>query len=149
MKEAFDLASVRMTLRHMVDKGWVPGIETFDTPSPGFVNNTGADRRTFPGGYTGVPFRNLLRDDFHPEAVEAAPDPRDFAESKPTLRRTEPQIFNPEPTDQGMGASAIFGDPDLLAHDEPSSQGCDREGQAELGEEGATDSSGTGKPLDW
>ena len=81
MKEAFDLASVRRTLRHMVDKGLVPSIETFDTPSPGFVHNTGPDRSHFPGGYTGVPFRNLLRD-HHPEAVQASPDPRDFQASE-------------------------------------------------------------------
>ena len=149
MKEAVDLASVRMTLRHMVDKGWVPGIETFDTPSPGFVNNTGADRRTFPGGYTGVPFRNLLRDDFHPEAVEAAPDPRDFAESKPTLRRTEPQIFNPEPTDQGMGTGAVECHRDNEPRDEPASEGSNREGQAELGTEGSAAPSVRGESLDW
>ena len=135
-------------LRRGINSGlWT--LENLDQPSPAWVNNTAVDRDHFPGGYTGITHRNLLRDDYHPEAVEASPDPRDFAESKPTLRRTEPQIFNTEPTDQGMGASAIFGDPDLLAHDEPSSQGCDREGQAELGEEGATDSSGTRKPLDW
>ena len=78
MQEAFDLASVRRTLRHMVDKGWVPGIETFDTPSPGFVHNTGPDRSHFPGGYTGVPFRNLLRDEPQSASVQASPDPRDF-----------------------------------------------------------------------
>ena len=90
MDEAFDLASVRRTLRHMVDKGLVPSIETFDTPSSGFVHNTGCDRRTFPGGYTGVPFRNLLRD-HHPEAVQAGPSPRDFtpaSDSQPDVRPT-------------------------------------------------------------
>ena len=77
MKEAFDLASVRRTLRHMLDKGLIPDIETLDTPSPGFLKNTGPDRRTFPGGYTGTPHRNLLRD-HHPETVQAGPSPRDF-----------------------------------------------------------------------
>ena len=77
MKEAFDLVSVRRTLRHMLDKGLIPDIETLDTPSPGFLKNTGPDRRTFPGGYTGTPHRNLLRD-HHPETVQAGPSPRDF-----------------------------------------------------------------------
>ena len=135
MKPLYDVTTVMLTLRDGITKGYWT-LEDLDVPPPGYIG-------------TPENFRNLLRDDYHPEAVQAAPDPRDFAESKPTLRRTEPQIFNTEPTDQGMGASAIFGDPDLLAHDEPSSQGCDREGQAELGEEGATDSSGTRKPLDW
>ena len=104
MKEAFDLASVRRTLRHMVDKGLVPSIETFDTPSPGFVKNTGCDRRTFPGGYTGVPFRNLLRD-HHPETVQAGPSPRDFtpaSDPQPELRSSSSPVHLAGEEDPGV-----------------------------------------------
>ena len=132
-----------MTLRHMVDKGWVPGIETFDTPSPGFVNNTEADRRTFPGGYTGVPFRNLLRDDFHPEQVQASPDPRDFVEPGPGIRSDHA----PLPV-EGESGSVFSDGRDQLGH-QPGSRSSDSEGQAELGAEGEHAASGSGMPLDW
>ena len=80
MQKAFDLTTIRMTLRKAVQAGHFT-MEQLDTPSPGFVNNTNCDRRTFPGGYEGVEFRNLLRDDPTPvEAVQAIPDPKDFAE---------------------------------------------------------------------
>ena len=78
MKPAFDLTTIRMTLRKAVQAGRFT-MEQLDTPSPGFVNNTACDRRTFPSGYEGVEFRNLLRDDPLPrEAVQAMPDPKDF-----------------------------------------------------------------------
>ena len=80
MQKAFDLTTIRMTLRKAVQAGHFT-MEMLDTPSPGFVNNTNCDRRTFAGGYEGVQFRNLLRDDPTPaEAVQATPDPKDFAE---------------------------------------------------------------------
>lgn len=94
----------------MVDKGLVPSIETFDTPSPGFVKNTGCDRRTFPGGYTGVPFRNLLRD-HHPETVQAGPSPRDFtpaSDSQPDVRPTPP------PVHVAGEENSLLGDDDLF-----------------------------------
>ena len=79
MKPAFDQTSIRLTLRKAVQDGRFT-MEQLDTPSPGFVNNTACDRRTFPSGYEGVQFRNLLRDDPVPvEAVQATPDPKDFA----------------------------------------------------------------------
>jgi hypothetical protein len=78
MQKAFDLTTIRMTLRKAVQAGHFT-MEMLDTPSPGFVNNTNCDRRTFPSGYEGVQFRNLLRDDPAPrEAVQAMPDPKDF-----------------------------------------------------------------------
>ena len=78
MQPAFDQTSIRMTLRKAVQSGRFT-MEQLDTPSPGFVNNTACDRRTFPSGYEGVEFRNLLRDDPLPrEAVQATPDPKDF-----------------------------------------------------------------------
>ena len=79
MKPAFDLTTIRMTLRKAVQAGHFT-VEMLDTPSPGFVNNTRVDRERFKCGYEGVQFRNLLRDDPVPvEAVQATPDPKDFA----------------------------------------------------------------------
>lgn len=104
MKEAFDLASIRRTLRGMLDKGLLPDIDCLDTPSPGFINNTRVDRRTFPGGYEGVQHRNLLRD-HHPEAVQAAPDPRDFqaaADPRPDLSGRDTQVRLEGTDDSGL-----------------------------------------------
>ena len=77
MKPAFDQTSIRMTLRKAVAAGHFT-VEMLDTPSNGFIENTNCDRRTFPGGYEGVPFRNLLRDDVvQPERVQVI-DPKDL-----------------------------------------------------------------------
>jgi len=74
-----NIAAVKQQLRDGVMKGYWT-MEQLDTPSPGFVNNTRVDRRTFGSGYEGIEFRNLLRDDPTPvEAVQATPDPKDFA----------------------------------------------------------------------
>ena len=70
MKPAFDLNSIRMTLKRAVEAGHFT-VEQLDTPSPGFVHNTCCDRRTFPGGYEGVQHKNLLREaGSAPEAVQ-------------------------------------------------------------------------------
>lgn len=59
---AFDLSSVRQTLNHMLDVGLIR-LENLDEPSPGFRENMNVDWKTFPNGYRGVRYRNLLRDD--------------------------------------------------------------------------------------
>ena len=61
MNEAFELSSVRSTLRHMLEQGLLPSIECLDQPSPGWLANTRVDRRTFPDGYKGMQHQNLLR----------------------------------------------------------------------------------------
>ena len=76
MKHVVDPGMLRL-LRRGVESGlWT--LENLDTPSPGFKACTGVDRRTFPSGYEGVQFRNLLRDMPAVEAVQAVPDPKDF-----------------------------------------------------------------------
>ena len=76
MKHCIDPSLIRM-LRHGVEVGlWT--LEDLDTPSPGFRTCTAIDRRTFPSGYEGVQFRNLLRDMPAVESVQAVPDPKDF-----------------------------------------------------------------------
>ena len=76
MRHVVDPGMLRL-LRRGVESGlWT--LENLDTPSPGFKACTGVDRRTFPSGYEGVQFRNLLRDMPAVEAVQAVPDPKDF-----------------------------------------------------------------------
>ena len=61
MKQAFDQNSIRLTLQKAIQAGHFT-LDDLDAPSPGFRECTKVDRRTFPGGYEGVQFRNLLRD---------------------------------------------------------------------------------------
>ena len=76
MEHCIDPSLIRL-LRRGVESGlWT--LEDLDTPSPGFRNCTAVDRRTFPSGYEGVQFRNLLRDMPAVESVQAVPDPKDF-----------------------------------------------------------------------
>lgn len=57
---AFDVSSVRLKLRYMVDQGYVT-LEQLDEPSPGFRSNMNVHMRDFPKGYRGVGHKNLLR----------------------------------------------------------------------------------------
>ena len=57
---AFDVSSVRLKLRYMVDKGYIT-LEQLDEPSPGFKSNMNVHMRDFPNGYRGVRHQNLLR----------------------------------------------------------------------------------------
>ena len=59
---AFDLSSVRQTLRHMLNAGLIR-LENLDEPSPGFKENMNVSWKSFPKGYRGVRHLNLLRDD--------------------------------------------------------------------------------------
>ena len=58
--KAFDVSSIRLKLRYMVDKGYVT-LEQLDEPSPGFRSNMNVHMRDFPKGYRGVRHQNLLR----------------------------------------------------------------------------------------
>ena len=66
---------LKALLRRGVEQGYWT-LEDLDRPSPGFVTCTHVDRETFPGGYEGVQFRNLLRDTAqpHPETVQVIAD---------------------------------------------------------------------------
>ena len=75
MKKAFDLATVRILLRRMVDKNYIT-IEDLDVPSQGWVI-TMEDAKRIPG-FTPPIHRNPLRDEPTPtERVEVV-SPRDF-----------------------------------------------------------------------
>ena len=70
MQHAFDLNSIRMTLKRAVENGHFT-VEQLDKPSSGFITCTAVDREHFPGGYTGVQHKNLLREaGSAPEAVQ-------------------------------------------------------------------------------
>ena len=58
--DAFDVSSVRLKLRYMVEQGLVT-IDQLDEPSPGFKSNMNVYMRDFPSGYRGVRHQNLLR----------------------------------------------------------------------------------------
>ena len=145
MDPIYDLASIRKTLRDGITKGyWTE--EHFDTPSLGrrmleedMKHHKVMELRSFQ-----LPtHRNLLRDDYHPEAVQASPDPRDFAEPGSDLRSDHA----PLPVEGNSGS--VFSDGrDQLGH-EPGSRSSDSEGQAELGTEGEQAARGSGMPLDW
>jgi hypothetical protein len=77
MNEAFDLSSVRMTLRSMVAKGLLTP-ENLDTPSPSWAENAREFAKHYPLHKQPV-YRNLLREEEPPqERVSFEPDPRDF-----------------------------------------------------------------------
>ena len=57
---AFDVSSICLKLRYMVNKGYVT-LEQLDEPSPGFKSNMNVHMRDFPKGYRGVRHQNLLR----------------------------------------------------------------------------------------
>lgn len=59
-RKAFDVNSIRLKLRYMVDKGYIT-LEQLDEPSPGFKSNMNVHMRDFPNGYRGVRHQNLLR----------------------------------------------------------------------------------------
>jgi hypothetical protein len=75
MKKAFDLATVRILLRRMVDKNYIT-IEDLDVPSPGWII-TMEDAKRIPGFIPPV-FRNPLRDEPTPTERVQITDPRDF-----------------------------------------------------------------------
>ena len=129
MKPLYDATTVMLTLRDGINKGYWT-LEDLDVPPPGYIG-------------TPENFRNLLRDDFHPEAVQAAPDPRDFAEPGSNLRSDHA----PLPV-EGESGSVFSDGRDQLEHERRSENG-HREGQAELVSEGEQDPQLPGGVLDW
>jgi len=88
-----NILAVQKQLREGIEKGYWT-LETLDRPSPGWDLNTRVDIRSHPDGYQGITHRNLLRD-YHPEEVQFAPDPRDFAQPKPPILSGEPSLQDP------------------------------------------------------
>ena len=135
------IKAIQEQLQDGIAKGYWT-LEQLDKPSAGWVANTRVDLRTFPDGYQGIEHRNLLRD-YHPESVQAAPDPKDFAQPGSDLRSDHA----PLPVEGNSGS--VFSDGrDQLGH-EPGSRSSDSEGQAELGTEGEQDSQLSRSVLDW
>ena len=135
------IKAIQEQLQDGIAKGYWT-LEQLDKPSAGWIANTRVDLRNFPDGYRGIEHRNLLRD-YHPESVQAAPDPKDFAEPGSDLRSDHA----PLPVEGNSGS--VFSDGrDQLGH-EPGSRSSDSEGQAELGTEGSATPSVRGESLDW
>ena len=135
------LKAIQEQLQDGIAKGYW-SLEQLDKPSAGWVANTHVDKRTFPDGYQGIQHRNLLRD-YYPEAVQASPDPHDFAEPTAELRSDHA----PLPT--GRGTDPLVSNGHHQPRDEPASEGSNREGQAELATEGGSAPRSSGSALDW
>ena len=135
------LLVVQKQLQDGIAKGYWT-LEQLDKPSAGWIANTRVDLRTFPDGYQGIEHRNLLRD-YHPESVQAAPDPKDFAQPGSDLRSDHA----PLPMEGNSGS--VFSDGrDQLGH-QPGSRSSNSEGQAELGAEREPAPLSSGSTLDW
>ena len=118
----------RLILQRMIEAGRCT-LEDLDTPPPGYEGDPST-------------YQNLLRD-YYPESVQAAPDPKDFAEPGSDLRSSSASL----PVEGGI--SPMVSDGHNEPRDEPASEGSNREGQAELGTEGEHPASSSGMPLDW
>ena len=118
----------RLILQRMIEAGRCT-LEDLDTPPPGYEGDPST-------------YQNLLRD-YYPESVQAAPDPKDFAEPGSDLRSSSASL----PVEGGI--SPMVSDGHNEPRDEPASEGSNREGQAELGTEGEQDSQLPGGVPDW
>ena len=86
MNKAFDITSIRLTLRQMIAKGYIT-LEDLDTPPPGYkmlVEEMSRHRCVELRRFKVPEYRNPLRDPDQPEAVERF-DARDFT---PTQGKT-------------------------------------------------------------
>ena len=72
MKQAFDMASVRLTLRQGIAKGYWT-MEQLDSPSQGWIENAARFRKHYPN-YQQHQYRNPLRDQAQPTQPQPAPD---------------------------------------------------------------------------
>ena len=72
MKPAFDITSVRLTLRQGIAKGYWT-MEQLDRPSPGWIENAARFRKHHPN-YQQHEYRNPLRDEAQPPQPEPSPD---------------------------------------------------------------------------
>ena len=146
MKQAFDLATVRILLRRMVEKNYIT-LQDLDVPSPGWLI-TMEDAKRIPG-FTPRPYRNLLRDEPTPtERVEIV-SPRDFAvveaPADPIQRGGAPLL----PRANGDMAEP-FRDAGLQGQERCVGDETDYGDQAHLGTTGEVSASGVGElPDDW
>ena len=118
----------RLILQRMIEAGRCT-LEDLDTPPPGYEGDPST-------------YQNLLRD-YYPESVQAAPDPKDFAQPGSDIRPSA----TPVPF-QGESGSVFSDGRDQLEHERRSENG-HREGQAELVSEGEQDPQLPGGVLDW
>ena len=128
-------------------------IEDFDVPPPGFngapesIRNLAREFEHYQNDPEVINDANHYLEthdiSLHPETVQAAPDPRDFAEPGSDLRRAEPQIY----MEGQLGPLQRDGN-HQLEHERRSETG-NRAGQAKLGTEGEPAPLSSGSSLDW
>ena len=141
-----DLRSIRQQLRDGIDKGYWT-LEDLDKETPGLylLKEEVRQHRVYElRSHTFPVYRNLLREDHHPEKPQAAPDPRDF-EANPgsSVQRGESQLHVP-----GKQASVVS-DLDLVARHDGTSSPADSGDQASVGTEGEPPASDGGMPPQW
>ena len=96
LNQAFDITSVRLTLRSMVNKGYLT-LEDLDTPSSGWRENAERFRRHHPK-YQQPVYVNPLREPEVAEAISLS-DPRDFTPVTGQTPALEPLSPLSEPSD--------------------------------------------------
>lgn len=147
MKKVFDETTVRLTLRHGLEKGYWT-VEQLDQPSMGWQQNAKHFALHYPK-YQQPQYRNLLRDEPTPtERVEIV-SPRDFA-----------VVETPADPVQRGGASLLprtngdmvepFRDASVQGQEGSVGDEADYGDQTHLGATGEISASGTGDfPDDW
>ena len=142
MEKLHDLTSVVLTLRRGIEKGrWT--LDDLDTAPPGWELNAQEFAKHHPTLSQTV-YRNLLREDHHPEKVQAAPDPRDFeANSGSSVQRAGTPLHVP-----GKQASVVS-DVDPVARHDGISGPADSGDQASVGTAGEPPASDGGMPPQW
>ena len=145
MKPLYDISSVCRTLRDGIAKGyWTE--ENLNHPSAGRIlleqemkTHKVVELRSFQL----LPHRNLLND-YHPEAVQATPDPRDF-EANPgsPVQRTSAPLHVPR------GDDPVVSDLDPVARHDGTSGGEHRQDEAPVGTAGESPASDGGTSPLW
>ena len=141
-----DIHVVRQTLQDGIDKGYWT-LEDLDKETPGLylLKEEVRQHRVYELRNHPFPvYRNLLRENHHPEKVQAAPDPRDF-ESNPgsPVQRTSAPLHVPG------GDDPVVSNVDPVAQHDGTSSGEHRQDEAPVGTTGEPPASDGGASSLW
>ena len=141
-----DLRSIRQQLQDGIDKGYWT-LKDLDKETPGLylLKEEVKHHRVYELRSHPFPvYRNLLREDHHPEKVQAAPDPRDF-EANPGahLQRGGTPLHVPG------GDDPVVGNVDPVARHDGTSGGEHRQDEASVGTAGEPPASDGGAAPLW
>ena len=142
MEKLHDLTSVVLTLRRGIQKGhWT--LDDLDIAPPGWELNAREFAKHHPTLSQTV-YRNLLREDHHPEKVQAAPDPRDFEANPGThVQRGGSSVHVPG------GDDPVVSNVDPVARHDGTSSGEHRQDEAPVGTTGEPPASDGGTSPLW